>query len=374
MALVAAKCTNCGAALQVDNTKDAAICQHCGSAFIVEKAINHYHISNTITADTVNVYTAAADFVIRAGVLEKYNGAETDVVIPAGVKSIGAKAFEGCIGLTSVVIPEGVTEIRRGCFSGCSNLRTVKLPESLCKLEEDFAGCTSLEELDAIEALARERNLRVSCMFTMRFEKKIRALKALVESGALGEVNNVYFGGQHPLQYGRRPMWYFEKGRHEMSRQRRDHAGHQCGIMHDTHAHHFQREDSGSQRRTKQCRKTGTHAAHNDGSLAVAAETIELAQPLGDTAAQLQRCAFPTGRATHQLGNGSGNKDQRCHLKGDISRFLDGRHHCIGTLIAGIAEATVQRYDQQTADRQKVNHKRILRPQVIHKYQRMTEQ
>lgn len=147
MALVAAKCTNCGAALQVDNTKDAAICQHCGSAFIVEKAINHYHISNTITADTVNVYTAAADFVIRAGVLEKYNGAETDVVIPAGVKIIGAKAFEGCIGLTSVVIPEGVTEIRRGCFSGCSNLRTVKLPDSLCKLDEDFAGCTSLEEL-----------------------------------------------------------------------------------------------------------------------------------------------------------------------------------------------------------------------------------
>ena len=74
--------------------------------------------------------------------------------------------------------------------------------------------CTSLSELDTIEALAKEKGLFVSCMFTMRFEKKIRAVKALVESGALGEVNNVYFGGQHPLQYGRRPMWYFEKGRH----------------------------------------------------------------------------------------------------------------------------------------------------------------
>lgn len=74
--------------------------------------------------------------------------------------------------------------------------------------------CTSLEELDAIESLARERNLTVSCMFTMRFEKKIRAVKTLIESGVLGEVNNVYFGGQHPLQYGRRPMWYFEEGKH----------------------------------------------------------------------------------------------------------------------------------------------------------------
>lgn len=74
--------------------------------------------------------------------------------------------------------------------------------------------CTRLSELDTIEALAREKKLTVSCMFTMRFEKKIRAVKALVESGALGQINNVYFGGQHPLQYGRRPMWYFEEGKH----------------------------------------------------------------------------------------------------------------------------------------------------------------
>ena len=74
--------------------------------------------------------------------------------------------------------------------------------------------CTSLAELDTIETLARERNLKVSCMFTMRFEKKIQAVKALVDSGALGEINQVYFGGQHPLQYGRRPMWYFQEGKH----------------------------------------------------------------------------------------------------------------------------------------------------------------
>ena len=74
--------------------------------------------------------------------------------------------------------------------------------------------CTSLEELDTIEMLAKEKGLQVSCMFTMRYEKRIRALKTLFESGVLGEINNVYFGGQHPLQYGRRPMWYFEEGKH----------------------------------------------------------------------------------------------------------------------------------------------------------------
>lgn len=74
--------------------------------------------------------------------------------------------------------------------------------------------CTSLDELDRIEALAKEKGLLVSCMYTMRFEEKIVSVKALIESGALGEINNVYFGGQHPLQYGRRPAWYFEEGKH----------------------------------------------------------------------------------------------------------------------------------------------------------------
>ena len=55
MPLVNAKCTNCGAPLQVDNSHEAAVCQYCGSAFIVEKAIQNfnYHFTNNITAQNV---------------------------------------------------------------------------------------------------------------------------------------------------------------------------------------------------------------------------------------------------------------------------------------------------------------------------------
>ncbi len=56
MPLVLAKCTNCGANLKVDSAKDAAVCQFCGSAFIVEKAIHNYTIHNDIRADVVNIY------------------------------------------------------------------------------------------------------------------------------------------------------------------------------------------------------------------------------------------------------------------------------------------------------------------------------
>ena len=133
MPLVHAKCTNCGANLEVDSSKHAAICQYWGSAFIVEKAINNYNITNhnNINAEVVNIYGGnSADFVIRAGTLKKYNGASTVVVIPNSVTSIGVKAFDGCIGLTSVTIPDSVTSIGERAFYGCSSLTNITVNEN----------------------------------------------------------------------------------------------------------------------------------------------------------------------------------------------------------------------------------------------------
>lgn len=55
MPLVNVKCTNCGATLKVDDTQDAAVCEFCGSAYIVEKAIQNYYVTNNINADNVFV-------------------------------------------------------------------------------------------------------------------------------------------------------------------------------------------------------------------------------------------------------------------------------------------------------------------------------
>ena len=49
MGLVAAKCTNCGGQIEVDSTKEAGICKHCGTAFITEKAISNYTTINNVT-------------------------------------------------------------------------------------------------------------------------------------------------------------------------------------------------------------------------------------------------------------------------------------------------------------------------------------
>ena len=74
MPFVNAKCTNCGAGLEVDSTKEAAICNYCGAAYIVEKAINNYQVENhnTIHAQVVNIYGEQKDTVPISQKINEY--------------------------------------------------------------------------------------------------------------------------------------------------------------------------------------------------------------------------------------------------------------------------------------------------------------
>lgn len=154
MPLVQAKCTNCGANLKIDRLKDAATCPYCGSAFIVEKAINNYNTTNHISAEAVNIYNNASnDFIIRGGVLERYNGAAVEIVIPNDVKIIRGEhpycgVFQDCVGITSVIIPDSVQEIGYGSFKGCTALTSVTIPDSVLKIGDGaFLGCRSLTSI-----------------------------------------------------------------------------------------------------------------------------------------------------------------------------------------------------------------------------------
>lgn len=78
----------------------------------------------------------------------------------------------------------------------------------------DKPVCTSLAEIDEIEKLAKEKNLKVGCYLTLRFSAGIRNLRDMIADGTLGEIGCINMTAQHPLQYGSRPMWYFEEGKH----------------------------------------------------------------------------------------------------------------------------------------------------------------
>jgi len=115
--------------------------------------------SSTTTATTTDTTTATTttqnnniDFEFNAerGEITKYNGKDTDVVIPSeidgvAVKAIEISAFEGCTNITKVTIPDGVESIGYFAFANCSSLESINLPESLKEIKESaFSGCESI--------------------------------------------------------------------------------------------------------------------------------------------------------------------------------------------------------------------------------------
>lgn len=190
MPLVNAKCTNSGANLKVDSSKDAAICEFCGSAYIVEKAINNYNITNNhqINANVVNIYSkincaVSSDFEIVAGKLIEYTGSSIDVVIPESVHEIGINVFAGMRLLHSVILPSGITKIGKGAFYGCKNLESVIIPNSVKSIDgEAFAWCESLEQIhlsDGIEHIGYAAFCNCTSLTELIIPDSVRSIECL---------------------------------------------------------------------------------------------------------------------------------------------------------------------------------------------------
>lgn len=68
-----------------------------------------------------------------------------EVVLGAGVTSVGECAFEGCTGLTAVTLSESVTEILWCAFFECVNLTEIVVPENVAFIDSlAFYGCDAL--------------------------------------------------------------------------------------------------------------------------------------------------------------------------------------------------------------------------------------
>ena len=82
------------------------------------------------------------DFEIEDGVLIKYKGDSSDVVIPDSVTYIGEEAFWNCENLTSIEIPDSVISIARYAFTDCTGLTSIEIPSSVTSIGDDaFWGC-----------------------------------------------------------------------------------------------------------------------------------------------------------------------------------------------------------------------------------------
>ena len=99
------------------------------------------------------------------------------------------------------------------CF-GERGMLTIKSLRAGKHVIGDKPVCTRLEELYEIRDLIKTKGLKLGCMLTMRYMQNVRAVRELLQSGVMGELRTVYYGQQHPLFYGKRPAWYYEKERH----------------------------------------------------------------------------------------------------------------------------------------------------------------
>ena len=103
-----------------------------------------------------NVVIPAGITTVGMGALYGQTGI-TKITLPNTVTTIGASAFEGCTSLVSVEGIEtcAITSLPSRAFFGCTALKTVTLPSTLTKMGTNaFEGCTSLVSVEGLSTCA----------------------------------------------------------------------------------------------------------------------------------------------------------------------------------------------------------------------------
>ena len=107
--------------------------------YIIQRNASSYR-----TLPVVNSATFSED----GTTLIDFRGVTGEYIIPYGVTTIGERAFEKCISLTSIIIPDSVTTIGDWAFSGCHSLTSITIPESVTTIgARAFLDCQSLTSI-----------------------------------------------------------------------------------------------------------------------------------------------------------------------------------------------------------------------------------
>ncbi len=107
-----------------------------------------------------------------------------------------------------------VDAVAVGDYYGIRGKRIIKALMAGKHVIADKPLCTNLEELEEIQKLTQQTGLKVGCMLDLRYMPQVQKIKEMIQSGELGRVHIASFTGQHCLDYGNRPNWYFEAEKH----------------------------------------------------------------------------------------------------------------------------------------------------------------
>ena len=127
------------------NSSDVFSCQDLELAIQTLKVAK---LDAEIREKRAHIECNASAFEIKEGVLKKYNGHEEKVIVPDGVKIVGARAFRGCDNIKTVILPSSVTEIEQHAFAFRRSLKSIYLPDIIKIIHEyAFYDCTRLVEI-----------------------------------------------------------------------------------------------------------------------------------------------------------------------------------------------------------------------------------
>lgn len=95
------------------------------------------------------------EFVISNNILVSYNGVESHVIIPDGVKKIADGAFWSIDYIEAVDIPASVTQIGANAFWSCAGLKYINAEEGLKIIGDTaFWSCPSLKDVNLPESVS----------------------------------------------------------------------------------------------------------------------------------------------------------------------------------------------------------------------------
>ena len=172
MALVPAKCPNCGGSIKVDASGKAGLCEYCNTPFIVQEAINNYNIVNNIGTQIINV-TNVIDSEFES-LLRDYNTARE-----LGGKFSAVKMLKLVIG---------------GSASGKS--------EYAEELIISLAGDENIDYIAPMKAYDEESVKRIDAHRIRRFGKSFVTMEKPVRVAEIAGQEHSRFGAAHSAALG----------------------------------------------------------------------------------------------------------------------------------------------------------------------------
>ena len=121
-------------------------CDDLESVFLPDSVMNVEPKAFAFTSMMENFENSGTTFLVNGGVLLAYNGSDSQVFVPGGIRVIAAEVFAGHKEIESIRLPDSVLVVGEAAFEGCTGLRQVNLGAGVEQIRDRaFADCSSLE-------------------------------------------------------------------------------------------------------------------------------------------------------------------------------------------------------------------------------------